>query len=792
MKLSELWLREWANPAIDSDTLVARLTMAGLEVDSVDTVAQHFNGIVVGEVVEVSQHPDADKLRVCKVNVGEAEPLSIVCGAANVAKGMRVPVATVGAVIGDDFKIKKAKLRGVESFGMICSTSELGLTETSDGIMGLPQDAPIGEDIRTYLQLDDSSIDVDLTPNRGDCLSVQGVARDVAVMNRCDFTPLAIASVKATHDDTFPVNIIAKEDCPHYVGRVIKNIDIHRPSPLWLTERLRRSGLRSIDPVVDVTNYVLLELGQPMHAFDLDTLKDGITVRKAREGESLVLLDGENITLTDDVLVIADDDGPLAMAGIMGGENSGVTSNSKNIFLESAFFAPQLLAGKARRFGLHTDSSHRFERGVDPALQVQAIERATALLLDIVGGEAGPIIEVREPSLYPARNIIELRRERLQAVLGITIPDADVLDILQRCQFEPTETKDGWQVTAPSFRFDIEREEDLIEEVIRIYGYDNVPAATVFDELTAKHTSERQLPLDRFKQCLNDRDYSEVITYSFVDHKLQQRMTPGDKPVHLLNPISADMSVMRTSLWPGLLQAAVYNLNRQQSRLRFFESGLCFSQPAEDIEQEQRLAGIAVGTMAEKQWGVGQRALDFYDVKGDVEALFSLGHESATVEFSAGEHPALHPGQTAKIFRDNKEIGLIGRLHPQIAQQWGINGAVFLFELSFQGLRHAELPNFATLSKYPAISRDIAVVVDESTHAAAVMENINNSAGELLTNLQLFDVYQGEGIDPGHKSLALGLTWQADSRTLVDDEVNQLMEKVINSLKNNFGAVLRD
>lgn len=605
MKFSELWLREWVNTTLDSDALSNQITMAGLEVDGVEPVSGAFTGVVVGEVVECGQHPNADKLRVTKVNVGGDRLLDIVCGAPNCRQGLKVAVATVGAVLPGDFKIKAAKLRGEPSEGMLCSFSELGISDDHSGIIELPQDAPVGTDIREYLKLDDNTIEISVTPNRADCLGIIGVARDVAVLNQTELNVPEIAPVEATISDVLPIQVDAPEACPRYLGRVVKGINVKAPTPLWMKEKLRRCGIRSIDAVVDVTNYVLLELGQPMHAFDKDRIEGGIVVRMAKEGETLVLLDGSEAKLNADTTVIADHNKALAMGGIFGGEHSGVNDETQNVLLECAFFSPLSITGRARRHGLHTDASHRYERGVDPALQYKAMERATRLLIAICGGEAGPVIDVTNEATLPKRATITLRRSKLDRLIGHHVADAQVTDILTRLGCEVTEGQDEWKAVAPSRRFDMEIEEDLVEEVARVYGYNNIPDEPVQAGLVMGSHREADLSLKRVKTMLNDKGYREVITYSFVDPKLQQLIHPGEEALILPSPISSEMSAMRLSLWTGLLGTIVYNQNRQQNRVRIFESGLRFvpdTQANLGIRQDLMLAGAISGNRYEEHW----------------------------------------------------------------------------------------------------------------------------------------------------------------------------------------------
>lgn len=792
MRFSEKWLRERVSPNLNTNELVAQITMAGLEVDSVEPVAGEFSGVVVGEILTAEPHPDASKLQVCTVNAGDVEPLQIVCGAPNARPGIRVPCAKIGAILPGDFKIKRAKLRGVESFGMLCAEQELGLSDASDGLMELPADAPVGVDVRDYLALVDSAIDVDLTPNRGDCLGIVGLAREVGVLNRIDVSTIDCSPVAQTIEDVFPVKVEASAHCPRYIGRVVRGVDLSQPTPLWMVERLRRSDIRSIDPVVDVTNYVLLELGQPMHAFDLAKLQGGICVRLASEGEKITLLDGQDVSLTGDTLVIADQSGPLAIAGVMGGEDSGVSSATVDLFLESAFFEPVAIAGKARRYGLHTDSSHRFERGVDFELQRQAMERATALLLDIVGGESGPLIEVLHPEDLPHLPSIQLRRERIGRILGCDIPDIEVEDILGRLGMDIVSTEQGWHIVPPSYRFDIRIEVDLIEELGRVYGYNKLPTTLPVLEATSPKRQEAMVSVSRIKQILVDRAYQEVITYSFVDNKYLELLTPETPAVMLANPISADMSHMRTTLWAGLLKTASYNLNRQQDRLRLFETGLTFVQQGDELAQVDHIGGLLYGGVTEESWFGRVRPADFYDIKGDVEAILLLTGGDEEYSFEVASHPALHPGQSAVIKRQGKAIGFVGALHPSIQKDLDFSQKVYLFELVLPEIRLNRLPRFKELSKYPEVRRDFAVIVDEKISAAAILKNVREAAGPLLIDLVLFDVYQGDNLEAGKKSIAFGITMQDSARTLQDEDINPIVDNVVSSLKATFNVTLRE
>ncbi|HOP17530.1 MAG TPA: phenylalanine--tRNA ligase subunit beta [Gammaproteobacteria bacterium] len=792
MKFSEAWLREWVNPDISTDQLADQLSMAGLEVDAVEPAAAKFSGVVVGEVVTREQHPDADKLSVCHVDIGADSLSQIVCGARNVAAGMKVAVATVGAVLPGDFRIKRAKLRGVESLGMICSASELGLAESSDGILPLPADAPVGRDFRDYLNLDDHCIDVDLTPDRADCLSVAGIAREVGVLNRVPLTAPEIPAVVPSIDDQFSVSVHAPAACPRYLCRIVRGIDPLARTPAWMIEKLRRSGVRAISPVVDITNFVLLELGQPMHGFDLGCLQGGIQVRMAAQDETLKLLDGSEARLRDDTLVIADQRRALALAGVMGGDESGVTEVTRDVLLEAAFFAPLAIAGKARSYGLHTDSSHRFERGVDFDLQRQAMERATALLLQIAGGQAGPVNEVASAEHLPARAPITLRRSRVQRLLGISIDDATIADILQRLGMQLQTTDEGWQVVAPSARFDITIEADLIEEIGRVYGYANIPARLGSAPVSVALRPEAEFDLSAAKHLLTHRGYQEAITYSFIAPELCEVFSPQAEPIKLANPISADMSDMRPSLWPGLVQTLKYNLARQQTGVRVFESGLTFARAAGEISQVPKLAGLVFGEAAPEQWALQTRKADFFDIKADLEAVLARVDATDAFRFEAAEHPALHPGQCARVLRRGEPVGWVGLLHPAVQKILDVPAGVLLFEVDLAALRAGSIPRFQSLSKFPAIRRDFALLVDRGLPYQAVLDCIRDAAPPLVKDIQLFDVYTGDNIDSSLKSLALSLILQESSHTLTDSEVEEASRVVLAALAERLSAKLRD
>ena len=801
MKFSEAWLRQWVNPSLDSDELLFQMTMAGLEVDGTEPAAQAFSGVVVGEIISAEQHPDADKLRVCQVSNG-SETFQVVCGAPNARAGLVTAFAQVGAVLPGNFKIKKAKLRGVESFGMLCSAQELGLGDDADGIVELNH--PVGSDLAEIagadLPLDDLTVDVDLTPNRGDCLSLKGLAREVGVLNNLEVTYPQITPVPAVTQRTFPVTLEAVEQCPRYLGRVIEGVDLGQPSPSWLTERLRRCGLRSIDPVVDVTNYVLIELGQPMHAFDLDRLDTAITVRMAREGDSLVLLDGQEVVLDAATLVIADASGPVAMAGVMGGKTTGVQADSTNIFLECAFFAPVAIAGTARRYGLHTDASHRYERGVDFQLQAEALERATEILLSIVGGQPGPMVETVDQSSMPSQPHVRLREWKLNSVLGITTDVAQVDEALARLDFTVTERKSTdqgveWEIVAPTHRFDIAIEADLIEEVCRIYGYNNIPITkpTVrlpLAQVDLQRHSERQL-----RERLADLGFQEVVTYSFVDPKVEGILNQslGHQAKVLANPMSSEQSVMRTSLLAGLIEAAKKNAARQQDSGRLFEVGLVFKPPREG-EQEQELrqdltvGGVLWGRRSPEAWLSDGAAVDFFDAKGVVEELALWA--GLTLSYQPLVDDAMHPGQSAAVLLDDRRIGRVGRLHP-MAEKALDTDQLYIFELDGSAILQRPRRGHGRVSRYPAVRRDIAVVVDRQVSVQAVMDVLTGGMDSICTNITLFDVYEGEGIDSQEKSLAIGLTLQSQETTLGEDEINTAAQTAVALLEQHCGARLR-
>lgn len=791
MRLSEAWLREFVNPPADTQLLVQQLTMAGIEVDMVASAAAPFSGVVVAEVAEIAPHPQAERLKVCRVDVGTNERLQIVCGAPNVAVGMRVPLAVEGAKLPGGLHIHRTELRGVPSFGMLCSAKELGLEDSEAGLLRLPEDVPLGADLRTELKLDDAVLEIDLTPNRADCLSVEGIAREVALLNRIDRPSAPMVWPLVTTRDEFPVSVTVPEACPRYLGRIIRNIHLGVRTPLWMRERLRRAGLRSLDPVVDVTNYVLLELGQPLHAFDLEMLSGGIDVRFARAGEQLTLLNDETITPDESTLIIADQKQVLALAGVMGGRASAVSRETRDLFLECAFFSPAVIMGRARRYGLSTDSSHRFERGVDPELQRRALERATQLILDLVGGEAGPVTEVSHTAALPKVAPIALRRGRVERLLGVDIPPDQVVDILRRLNMQVAEVPHGWRVTPPSFRFDIALEVDLIEELGRVFGYDVLPKRRPTMSTAMHAVSEAELDPDRLRDQLADRGYREVITYSFVEPSLQQRIEPDLPVLPLKNPISSDMAVMRTTLWCGLIDVALKNQYRQQTRIRVFELGARFVGTATELAQTRCLAGLAMGPALPEQWGAAAVSVDFFDVKGEVEALLAMTGRHETASFIAAKHPALHPGQCARVILAGQPVGWLGMLHPELERSLGFDQRVFLFHLDLEPLLQRSVATFVPLSRFPRVRRDLALVVRQDVTAQQVTDAVTALENNLVRQVIVFDVYQGKGVAAGSKSIAVGLILQDERDTLTEARIEQVMGQVVEHLQTQLRATLR-
>jgi phenylalanyl-tRNA synthetase beta chain len=792
MKFAETWLREWIDPKLDSAELAHQLTMAGHEVNSIESQGADLNGIVIAEVLAADSHPNADRLSVCQVSTGSGEPATIVCGAPNVVAGMKSPLAVPGVYLPDGTKLRRAKIRGVESNGMLCSAIELGLGDDADGIIGLPDDAPVGLDLSEYLKLPDNIFDLDLTPNRGDCFSILGIARDVAAITGARLNIPEFPHVPAAIEDSYPVEIADPSACPRFAGRVIRNIDPDARSPIWMTERLRRSGLRAIHPVVDVTNYVMLELGQPLHAYDLALLQGAIRPRFARRGEKVTLLDERVVDLAEDTLAINDDSGPIGLAGIMGGLGTAVSEATRDVFFEAAFWPPSVIAGRARAYALHTDASLRFERGVDPGGQARAVERATELLIGISGGEAGPLTDLIDNNHLPGVSEITLRKPRLKKVLGIEIADDRVVQILKNLGLDLRESGNDWAVVSPGFRFDLKIEDDLIEEVARIHGYDLIPEITATAELPLGPVTETAVDLDRVATTLVARDYQEVVTYSFIDAETNRRFAGQDSELVLSNPISSDMSVMRSSLWPGMISAAAANVARQQERVRFFEIGKSFHGTLAEPVEVLRVAGLAIGSAAPEQWGRRAQQVEFFDIKSDLEALLAMAESETKIAYVAATLPTLQSGQAANIVRDEEIVGVIGKLHPEIAQSMELNKDVLLFELDAVPAFASRIPKSSVVSKFPAIRRDIAVVVDNKVAAADLVKVAASSAPDLIRNVTIFDVYQGPAVESGRKSIALGLILQETSRTLTDEDADSALDAAIRNLKREFAAELRD
>lgn len=793
MKLSKLWLREWVNFSLTEQELAAQLTMAGLEVDAVSPVAGEFTHVVVAEVISTKSHPDASKLTLCDVKVNNDTLLKIVCGAANVRPGLKVALAMIGAQLPGGMQIKETKLRGELSQGMLCSLTELGLAEHSEGIMELEKDAPIGMDLREYLTLDDQVFDIDLTPNRADCFSVLGIAREVAVLNKLPLIEQPIAEVTPVIDDSLVINLKDSEACPRYCGRIIRNINPDATTPLWMSERLRRGGIRILHPVVDVMNYVMLELGQPMHAFDLAQLKEEVNVRFSNESEQLELLDGQTVTLSEKVLVIADKERPLAMAGIMGGADSAVQAHTQDVFLESAFFNPIIVAGIARKYGLFSDSSQRFERGVDPYLQRRALERATALILSIVGGQAGPVIESCNMTNIPPKTVLSFDTSKVKKLTGVTISLEEMGNLLTGLGISITQNQNGiFEAHVPSHRFDIQQDVDLVEEIIRLYGYDNLKAQPMNAVVQAGQASANESIAKQLALWFRGRGYNETISYSFVDPELQEAIYPHHEVMQLLNPISSELSQMRVGMWSGLIASMIYNIHRQQNAIKFFEIGVVFDVHKEQLNERACVAGLLTGEAGGMNWSEATRFYDFFDMKGDLQSLFSL-LKFDTVEFIPAQNDALHPGQSAQIKINGQTAGWIGVLHPRLSDGLDLQHDVMLFEIDLAAFINPASVQYKIISKYPQIRRDLSFLVDEQVSSMQIESAVKGCVKEnWLKSFDVFDVYMGKNIPEGKKSLAVSITLQDESRTLVDAEINLLISAIINTLQNEFSIILRD
>ncbi|MDH4055166.1 MAG: phenylalanine--tRNA ligase subunit beta [Gammaproteobacteria bacterium] len=792
MKIAESWLREWVNPDLDTESLAHQLTMLGHEVDGIEFEGAGIDDIVVAEVVSVVRHPDADKLSLCKVSDGSGDIVDVVCGAPNVTQGMKAAFARPGVTLPNGLKLRTAKIRGITSNGMLCSALELGLGDESNGIMVLPQDAEPGSSLVKLLDLPDAIFDLNLTPNRGDCFSVLGVARDVSALTGAEIKDATAAAVDATIRDSQAVELVEPAGCPRFAGRVVRGINREAQSPAWMTERLRRAGLRAISPVVDITNYVMLELGQPLHAYDHSLINGTIRPRLAKKGEKLTLLDEKIVDLNPDTLVITDDSGPIGMAGIMGGLTTAVSDATSDVFFEAAFWPQDFIAGRARAYGMHTDASMRFERGVDPAGQSRAVERATQLLLDIAGGKAGPLLDQVSDKHLPIRSPIALRKNRLRKLLGLEIADDIVVRILTGLGMQVELSDHAWMVLAPSHRFDISIEADLIEEVARIHGYESIPETTAYAQIPLATVTETKVDIEKVASTLIARDFQEVVTYSFIDEAVNAAFSGSDSQLKLSNPISSEMSVMRASLWPGMVAAASSNNARQQDRVRLFEISKSFHGSLDTHTEVLRIAGLASGTRCPEQWGVSSEAVDFFDIKADVEAVLALSSCSDACRFVAARHPALQPGQSAEIIRDHEVIGIVGKLHPKLAKLFDLKRPVYVFELDAIKTLATQAPAAVSVSKFPAIRRDIAVIVDDGISADELVSAVAATSPKLIQSVKIFDIYRGPGIEAGRKSVAMGLILQETSRTLTDDDADSVMGAAVKKLKDQFAAVLRD
>lgn len=790
MKINYQWLKSWVDTDLDAADVAERFTLAGLEVDDCSPVAPALNGVVVGSIVDVQPHPDADRLHVCRV-VGDDQERTIVCGAPNARVGLKAPLATVGSVLPGGLKIKPARLRGVASEGMLCSEPELGLGDDAAGLMELPEDAPVGKSLTAYLGLDDHVLNIDLTPNRSDCLSARGLARELSALTGVPVTGPTFAPVPAVDDFALDIELQSPADCPCYLGRIVRGVDVRAQTPLWMVETLRRCGIRSLGPVVDVTNYVLLELGQPMHAFDFDKLSGGIRVRRAQAGERMVLLDEREVELDPDMLLICDRERPLAIGGIIGGLDSAVSDATTDILLESAWFNPATIVGRGRRLGLATESAHRFERGVDPDLQRQAIERATELVMAIAGGRPGPVLEAFDREHLPGPREVKVRPERVNRLLGTDLSDAEIGSTLGRLGMSVQPEGSAFRVIPPSARRDIEIEVDLIEEVARLQGYDQLPSRSPGGRLRLAPSAEAEVPLRTLRRQLAARGFQEIITWSFIGEEDLARLGMAESAQRLANPLNRDMAVLRTSLLPGLLKTAGANFRRQQDNFRLFELGTCFVNDSEGFHEPNRLALFMTGRLSnEHALGAG-RPIDFFDLKGEVEQLLTLNRVQGELRFERSGQGWLHPGQAAELYLDDQPIGSLGQVHPALARTLDWAGTAFVAELDADRIRASVLPSHRRGSRYPCLRRDIAVVVPEQTPASDLMAEIRRTGGKMVEKCIIFDEYRGEGIESRHKSLAIGLILRDVSRTLTDEEVDRVVGRVVDGLGQSFGAKLR-
>jgi phenylalanyl-tRNA synthetase beta chain len=807
MQFPESWLREFCNPSLTTQELADTLTMAGLEVEELQPVAPPFTGIVVGEIKEAVQHPDADRLRICQVDVGQGALLNIVCGAPNARVGIKIPCATVGAELppgedGKPFKIKVGKLRGVESQGMLCSAKELKIADDNGGLLELPADAPLGQDIREYLNLDDTLFTCKLTPNLAHCLSVYGIAREVSALTGAPLKAPTFPAVAATNADKVAVNISAPDLCGRFSGRVVRGVNTKAQTPAWMVNHLARCGQRSVSPLVDISNYVMFELGRPSHIFDLDKIQGGLDVRWGKAGEQLKLLNGNTVTVDEKVGVIADAHQVESLAGIMGGDATAVNDDTQNIYIEAAFWWPSAIAGRSRRFNFSTDAGHRFERGVDPELTVEHIERITQLVIDICGTPnttVGPIDDQRVN--MPVAKPVTLRVARAEKVIGMPLTQQRVADALRGLGLPVTEGEGTVTVQPPSFRFDLQIEEDLIEEVARMVGYNNLPTTPPLAPITASVCKEAQRSPHALRHHLADLGYQETINYSFVDERWEHELAGNANPIKLLNPIASQMSVMRSTLLGSLLNVVKFNVDRKASRVRVFEIGRVFHKDAsvqntdttvQGFDQPMHVAGIAFGSAAPLQWGSKEQAADFFDVKADVEALLA----PAVPQFEAAEHPAMHPGRCAKVLVNGQAVGHVGELHPRWRQSWDLAQAPVMFELSLDAVLHRDVPKSAGVAKFPNVERDIAVIVKDSVTHAQLMAAVHAAKTQgLLRNAVLFDVYrpktESAAMAMDEKSLAVRLTLNSDEATLNETQIEGVVQAVLAELAAQVSARLR-
>ncbi len=802
MKITVGWLKQFVHVEADVAGLAQHLTLAGLEIESVEPVAPPFRGVVVGEVLETSRHPDADKLSVCQVTTDGRNRLQIICGASNVRAGLKVAVAMVGAELPNGVQIKRAKLRGLDSEGMLCSARELGLGALNDGILELPPELALHQNLRVALDLDDTVLEVKATPNRGDCMSVFGIARDYSAAQLRRYLHYSVPAVAAASDARQAVHIADAAACPLFAGRIIRGVQPGVAAAPWLRERLRRIGINSISAIVDVTNYVMCELGQPLHAYDLARLEGTLTVRSALAGETITLLDEKTHVLDPQFTVVADASGPIGLAGIMGGRGTAISATTVDVFLEAAHWVPAAIAGRARRLGLFTDAAQRFERGVDPTLPARAIERATALLVEMTGGIPGPVTlttpdltvdaTAADEAAEPATEWVKLRRARLTRLLGVSVPDIEAHAILSAISGQVEVTTEGWRIRPPPHRFDLRIEADLIEEVARLRGFERIAESAAMTPQSAGRADETHVGNERVLVAMIDRGYQEVITYSFVDPEMQRALFPTQAALALQNPLSTELSEMRVSLWPGLLQACRDNLRRQQSRVRLFEIGKRFELRGGELAEIDTLSGVAIGARLPEQWGSPVASSDFFDIKADIDAVFALTGDADAVRFDAAVRPCLHPGRCAHILRGGTPVGWLGELHPQHVRAWGLPTAPLLFEIDVALAFNVKSLKFNKISKFPSVRRDLAIVVDEAVPLALVRENVNVSASGLLSELRVFDVYRGPSIELGRKSIALGLILQDSSRTLTDVDADAVVTSVVARLRDVLSATIRD